>query len=270
MCNFLFFFFYAFHHTAGRAEAGLLAPRAPCHRLSLKRKPSHHPFHLHPHHSSIRHLQTHPGKKAPTHPAHPSTHADRLAALSPPPPPHSSSSSPSFWIRTAGGRSSGLSHLVVAPWTQAGSRNCKAFLSVASRGPMQRLSWFPSLLSSLKRCLLLHFSPPTEKGAITRPPRPESAAHPLFSSSLYLSAVTGVSENTKTCQSMHRTIRHSSCIPPVLLQPVIPPPPPTPRHFFVPQNSAVSVMCSFDPPAPPQSKPLNKKITSCTSVVILV
>lgn len=29
-------FFYAFHQTAGRAEAGLLAPRAPCRRLTLK------------------------------------------------------------------------------------------------------------------------------------------------------------------------------------------------------------------------------------------
>lgn len=118
------------------------------------------------------------------------------------------------------------------------------------------------LFCSLNRCLLLHFSS-TEKGAITRPLRPESAVHPLFSSSLYLSAVTGVSENTKTCQSMHRTIRRSSCFPPVSPSLYFQPIPPT--TFFVPQNSAVSVMCLFDPPpikAIKQKTPLVPQLSS--------
>lgn len=61
---------------------------------------------------------------------------------------------------------------------------------------MQQLSCFPSILQ-LEKVPPIALSSP-EKGAITPPSSPESAVHPLFSSSLYLSAVTGVSENTKT------------------------------------------------------------------------
>lgn len=72
------FFFYAFHQTAGRAEAGLLAPRAPCHPLSLK---GNLPIILFTsiHLSSIRQLQT-SGRESPTHFDPPT---DRLAALYP-------------------------------------------------------------------------------------------------------------------------------------------------------------------------------------------
>lgn len=197
-----FFFFFTLSTKQQAEQRQVSSPREPPATAWVLKETFNLPIILLTsiHLSSIRQLQT-PGRKAPTHSDPPT---DRRAALYPFPP----SSSPSFWIRRT---FLWTFRSWVASWTQAGSHIVKLF-SV----------WLPEDLCNdahafclfLKRCLLLHFSS-AEKGAITRPLRPESAVHPLFSSSLYLSAVTGVSENTKTCQSMHRTIRRSCCFSPV-------------------------------------------------------
>lgn len=230
----IFFFFNAFHQAAGRAEAGLLAPRAPCHRLSLKGNTP----------SSFSPPSTSPPSDSCRHPGgrlqHTLTPTDRQTCCS--------LFFPSFWIRTAGGRFSGLSDLVVASWSRFAS------LSSFSRCRFQR-TYATTLMvfhlsSSFKRCLLLHFSY-TEKGTITRPPCPESAVYSVFFFSLSPSGHGGEWEHKNVsvyAQNCMTLLLFPSCLP----QPVISTDSP---HDIFCHRILLSAWCAC---LTPPSKPLNK------------
>lgn len=240
----LSFFFYAFHQTAGRAEAGLLATRAPCHRLSLKGNLTIILF------TSIRLLHT-PGRKAPTHSDIP-TNRLALFILSLPPTLPPLGSGPQEWC------SSGLSDLLVAFWTQTASHNSKAFLSVASRGPMQRPSCFPSILQLKKVPLIALFLYRERCNNSTAQSR-ICCSSSVFFFSLSLSGHGGEWEHKNVsvyAQNYQTLLLFHSCLP----QPVISTD--SPHDIFC----ATAWCARLTPPI----KAIKQKNTSCTSVVILV
>lgn len=154
--------------------------------------------------------------------------------------------------------SSGLSDLLVAFWTQTASHNSKAFLSVASRGPMQRPSCFPSILQLKKVPLIALFLYRERCNNSTAQSR-ICCSSSVFFFSLSLSGHGGEWEHKNVsvyAQNYQTLLLFHSCLP----QPVISTD--SPHDIFC----ATAWCARLTPPI----KAIKQKNTSCTSVVILV